>query len=124
MLVYKYSDYIKEGSNVNPTIVYWNDQIDDLLDKKWTDINVKHSSGYYNVNFRCDGLDVKYNYYSVLLQPDPKEEYLMEDSTKFIEKFKIEFWNNPDKYINNMTYTPACLGDVEHVRDATNKYNV
>lgn len=118
-MIHTYSQFINsinEGTSSNPEIIYWNSQLENLLNKHWSNISTKkYTSDIYEINFKVEGLnnDNKYTYYAVLVGKG--EKFMMEDSTKFVEKFKVEFWNNSGEYIDNMKYKPKCLGDLTSV---------
>lgn len=125
----KYSDFIiNEGSIHSPSCVYWDRQLEELLKKDWLDISVKKQQNKYKISFRT-GND-QYDYYSVLFEnKGGKDRYLMEEPvkgdvvSKFIEKFKTEFFKNEEEYIKNLAYDPKCLGDLRYLRDSS-KYNL
>ena len=129
MLSYsKFINYnlINEGSLNNPQNLYWNHQLENILAKDWTEINTaRYSGGKYNINFKA-GQD-QYDYYSVIVEGKNigDDFYYLEDnvSEKFIKKFKTEFWKNASEYFKKLKYTPKCLGNLSHVRDAE-KYNL
>jgi hypothetical protein len=126
-MIYKYLEFIKEGSDANPSNIYWNNsEYEKILKSDWSEILVKKDIGdYYKIRFRI-GPD-KYDYYAVIFQLNNKNDiYLLEDEIDinvFIEKFKNEFWKNAPEYAKDMKYVPKCLGDISHVRAAT-KYNL
>lgn len=124
MQLYRYSDYVlNEGSRTNPTVVYWNDQLEKLLKDEWRDISIeKEKMKLYKLKFRSAG-ESDYNFYQVLLNTETGEEYLMENPKLFLEKFNTEFWKDAPKYVEQLAYTPKFLGDVQHVKDAK-KYNL
>ena len=130
-MIYKYSDFlskeklIKEGSSYNPTIIYYNDEMEPLLDTEWYDLKVvKNRPGLYNLIFRIEEKDKNYNYYLVLMNDNMgKNEIYMDNPNNFKEKFKNEFFKKPHEYIENFKFDPKFLGDLKHIRDA-GKYNL
>jgi len=125
-MLYKYSDFINEGSITNPSTLYWNNnEFKKVLGNEWSNISVKLLyTGKHIINFKI-GND-KYDYYSVIIEnKGTKDRYYLEDEAikSFTEKFNTEFWKNAPEYVENMKYDPKCLGDVEHVRDSK-KYNL
>jgi hypothetical protein len=125
-MLHKYSDYISninEGSSKRPQVLYWNSQVEKLLNNEWTEINSKRYTGsIYSLNFKAGEDD--YDYYNILIEKKGSSDfYYMEDSTKFAEKLKIEFWKNPDIYYKELKYAPKVLGDISHLKDA-DKFNL
>jgi len=121
-MLFKYIDFVlNEGGSISrPEAIYWNTQFDHVKNLEWTNISTGKGMKY---EIRFEAGTGEYNKYKVLVDVEgDKEEYLMEDSTQFIEKFKIEFMKNPFEYMENMKYDPKCL-DIEHMRDAK-KYNM
>jgi len=118
---------INEGSDSSPTIIYWDHQLVDVLDKEWTNITVKiltHSSNIYTIGFKAG--NEKYDYYGVLFDSS-SNSLLVQDThnvdSKFQKKLNIEFWKNAVEYSKNMDFDPKFLGDVSHIRDAE-RYNM
>ena len=127
-MLYKYSDFIKEdlikeGSSSNNTPIYWSEKIEELLDVNWSDISTtRYVDDKYYINFKAG--EGQYNYFSVIVEnKGVNDVYYMDNSDKFINKFKTEFWKNASEYVQNFIYDPKCLGDLEHVKDS-NKYNL
>ena len=117
---------IKEGSSDRPETIYWGYQLKDLLVKDWTEISTsRYTDNKCLVKFRS-GPD-KYDFCAVIFEAKNigGDFYYMEDnvSEKFIKKFKAEFWKNASEYVKKLQYSPKCLGDLSHVRDAE-KYNL
>ena len=134
-MISKYSDYLSlmkneayTGSNPQPSPIYWDSELENVLNNEWYQISFgRHSGGIYIVKFRTG--DKRYDYYSVLFEKD-KNIFYLEDSDKqtskkFQEKLKTEFWKNPQEYYNNKLklYAPKCLGDIDHLSDSS-KYNL
>lgn len=122
----QYVNLINEGSSNNHTILYWKSQFEDVINKDWYDIKTDRIGDKYSIKFRISDKDEKYNYFSVILEnKNGKESFYVEndDSKIFVEKFKKEFWNNPQEYIKNMKYHPKCLGDLSPVTTA-GKFNM
>jgi len=125
-MLYKYSDFVlTEGAKSRPGVIYWNNQLDDLINKNWYDISVVKEKPGYAIVFRTEGAETDYNYYQVLLSTKGKEEFLMEDpfNKKFVEKLNTEFWKKAPEYVEKMAYEPKFLGDLGHVKDAK-RYNL
>lgn len=128
-MIYKYSDFlsseklINEGSSYRPTLIYYNDEL--KIDREWYELKVeKNRPGLLNIRFRVKNQDEAYNYYFVLLKHDlGKEEIYMDNSDKFKEKFKHEFFKNAHEYIKDFKWEPKFLGDLQHVKDS-GKYNL
>lgn len=124
-MIHKYSDYItsiNEGSSSNSQVLYWNFQINKILDKEWSDFSSKHySGGIYSLNFKAGEDD----YYSILVEKkgSSSDFYYMEDPTIFIEKLNTDFWKHPDIYYKNLKYAPRSLGDISHLKNA-DKFNL
>jgi hypothetical protein len=127
-MLHRYSDFIdliSEGSKDKPTFIYWEHQLESILNKEWTDISVEHMADKYKIIFKV-GPD-KYDFYGmIILRKQNEDIYYVEKpevTKKFTEKFNHEFWENATAYVKNLKYTPKCLGDVEYVRDSE-KYNL
>ena len=125
-MLYKYSEFIKEGQESSASCVYWdNAEFKKVLENDWSEIFIKKFSDKFQLIFRI-GPD-KYDFCSVILDKKNNNDlYLLENEEiveKFKKKFNLEFWKNATEYVKNMKYDPKCLGDVSHVRDA-DRYNV
>lgn len=123
-MIHKYSDYItllSEGLKDKPDLIYWNFQLEDILNKEWSEISsskIVGKSNIFSINFKIN----TGNYYSVLVENKGNEIYYLENfnSKKFESKLKIEFFKNEEEYIKNFNYDPKCLGDINYLRDARN----
>lgn len=125
-MVYNYSDFlIQEGYSYSEDSIYWNSRLNELLNNDWYDISVtKYKRNFYYLKFRVKEKDEEYNYYSVLVEDKNNNDiYYMEDSSKFVKKFKSEFFRNASEYVDKLVYEPKCLGDLQHVKDG-NKFNI
>ena len=123
-MIHNYSSFINESHSYDSGPIYWEAQMESIVDKDWYDIHVARLGPQRLIKFRVSEGDEKYNYYSAILDIHPDEYYMAEGVEKiFTEKFNNEFWKNAGEYIDNMKYVPQCLGDVSHVKDAT-KYNL
>jgi len=131
-MLHNYLDYIKEnfnhineGSLSSPTSIYWEHQLNKIINNNWSNISVTKFSGKYLINFKCDDSDDdKYSYYSVIIEnKNGKDIYYMENPDRFINKFKKEFFKNETEYYKNFVYNPKCLGDIEYLKDS-DKYNI
>jgi hypothetical protein len=125
-MLYKYSDYIKEGGSTSSSaeLIYWQHQLDNILGNDWTEISCKKVQDKYQISFKTGS--GQYDYYGIILKKGTDDIYYVETpetAKKFTEKFYHEFWENPQLYANNLAYTPKCLGDIQHVKDAE-KYNM
>lgn len=138
-MLYKYSDYIKENSKYDlikeggkdsPTIIYWINQLEKILNIDWTEISTEKYTGDRNkfyIKFYADGGSL--GYYQVLVERKGANDfYYMEDNEnntieKFQKKFSNEFWKKAGVYVEKMKYDPKFLGDLSHVRNS-NKYNM
>lgn len=127
-MIRNYLDYINlineayTGSNPTPKSIYWNNQLEDIMNNEWTQISItRFSSNLFEIKFRTG--EEKFDYHSVLVEKGDK--YLLEDniSEKFQEKLKTEFWKAPQDYYKNIKYAPKCLGDISHIADVE-KYNM
>jgi hypothetical protein len=133
-MIRNYSDYINlineayTGTNPSPRSIYWSHQLDNVINKEWTQISVvAGSSPTLEIKFRTG--DEKNDYYLVLFEKAVTDVYYLTDdetSKKFQEKLKIEFWKAPEIYYKNIKkirMAPKCLGDISHLADA-DKYNI
>jgi len=126
-MIYKYLDFITEGYESEKSPIYWNSQLNEIIDKEWLDFSSsKFSGNIFFIKFKInDG--GKYPFYSVLVENKlGKDVYLMEDniSEKFIEKFKKDFWRNATKYASEFKkFKPKCIGDWTQI-EMTNKFNL
>jgi len=127
----KYLDFINENFNItegyvnHPSVVYWSENADSLLNDNWFDISVnRYSPPVYIIKFRVGDNDKdQYNYYNVVIEKGTTDTYYMENPEPFIEKFKTEFLKHPLDYIDNMKYDPKALGDLGHIRNSS-KFNL
>lgn len=124
-MIHNYSNFINESHSYDSGPIYWKSQMDKIVDKDWYNIHVDRLGSQHLIKFRVSESDDRYNHYSVILDTRPEEYYMADDGVVeiFNKKFKNEFWNKAEEYIDNMKYVPQCLGDVSHVKDAT-KYNL
>lgn len=121
-MIHNYSEYISlinEGIKY-PGLIYWNDQLENILNIEWSEISTSIIVGkpnVYSINFKTSDSD-----YSVLVENKGKEIYYLEnfDSKKFESKLNIEFFKNEEVYSKNFKYDPKCLGDINYLRDARN----
>lgn len=132
-MIRSYSDYIKineayTGSNPSPSLIYWSNKLNTLLNNEWTQISTtKYTGNIYEIKFRTG--DEKNNYYSVLVEKSTNDIYYLEEDGKidlskiFQEKLNNEFWKHPLDYYKNLKYAPKCLGDISYL-SASDKYNV
>ena len=135
-MIHKYSDFlnlIAEGSESKPTMIYWDYQLDKLLNENWIQIstqnfNVKKAytevkaQGKYSIKFRTD--NAENGYYSVIVEQKGNDDILyLESSEKFIKKFTDEFYKNAVENIKKLKYEPKFLGDLEHIK-MSGKYNI
>lgn len=126
-MLHKYSDYItsiNEGTDKKPQVLYWDSNINKLLDKDWSEISSNRYSGsVYSVRFKAGSGE--YDYFNVLVEKKgiSSELFYLEDPTKFTEKLKMEFWKNPYIYYKNLKYVPKALGDISHLKDSE-KFNL
>lgn len=128
LMLRNYSDYInytiiKEASEPSPTEIYWDRQVEELLDRDWENISTNlYAQTIKIIKFRAGS--GKYDYYSVLFEKSgDNDEYFLQNSDKFIKKFTIEFWKNAQEYVKNFKFEPKCLGDLSSVKN-TEKYNI
>lgn len=128
--MYKYLEYvlINEGSEKSPTYIYWKHQLKKVIDEYWLDISVYIDKLSKKNIIKFKAGNKEYDYYAVIIENKGSEDlFLMQDTENvietFIEKFKKEFWKNPDVYIKNMKYKPKCLGDLSHV-ELSNTFNL
>lgn len=128
-MLYKYSDFINEGTESRRSVIYYNLDFDKVSNDEWTEISTtRHIGSKYTINFKAGhgkyAGDGKYDYYCVLIEKKGSEDlFYLEDPTKFIEKFKVEFMKSPTEYVKNLKYSPKCLGDLSHFKIAQN-YNL
>ena len=125
-MIHSYSDFINEGSSSSKSPIYWNYDLVQLLEKNWSEISTtKYDSNIYYINFKAgEDKEDKYDFFSVLVQNKTSDDvYMMDNSKPFIEKFKKEFWKNPNQYVKSLKYKPKCLGDLSHV-ELSDKYNM
>lgn len=115
---------INEGSSYNPTVIYWEDNLNEILNYNWSNISITYwSKNIYKINFRVEN-NLNNNYYIGLVEDKKNNDfYYMENSTTFIEKFKTEFNSNAMNYYDNLKYVPKALGNLDHIKNAS-KFNV
>jgi hypothetical protein len=128
----KYLDFINENFNIaegyvsHPTVIYWNENVNDVLNDEWFDISVsRYGYPIYIIKFRIgNDKNDTHNYYQAVLENKGSNDiYYMENPEPFIAKFKTEFSKHSLEYINNMKYDPKALGDLSFIR-ASAKFNL
>jgi len=122
-MIRSYSDYtsLNEGSHNSSGNIYYNSQLESLLNSDWTDFSsTRYSGSIYELKFK-----VGKNSYQVLVEKNYGAEdfYYMQDSIKFQEKFKNEFWKEPELNYQNLKYSPKCLGETAYLK-VKDKYNL
>lgn len=129
-MINKYLDFINEnyivteGYKNNPSVIYWSENVDKVLNDDWFDISVtRRNSPIYIINFRIGDKNTESNYYEAVLERGSTDIYYMENPQPFMEKFKTEFLKHPLDYVDNMKYDPKVLGDLGHIRNS-NKFNL
>jgi len=128
-MINKYLDFINDNFNVNESfqrkssVIYWNENVDEVLNENWSDISVsRYNYPIYVIKFKVEGKES--NDYSVVFEGNKTRDiYYMENPEPFIKKFKEEFFKNAIEYVVNMKYDPVVLGDLEHIRNS-NKFNI
>jgi len=122
---------VNEGSSYNPTVLYWEENLNEILNYKWYDISTDRWNGsiyrwngsIYTINFKVD-INSNPSYYIVVLENKfTSDLYYMENSEPFMKKFKNEFNSNPIEYYKNLKYIPKVLGNLDHIKNAS-KFNI
>lgn len=125
-MIRSYSDYtnLNESSSNSPENIYYNEQYEKFLDNEWSDFSSSRYSGtIYELKFKAG--PNKDDYYQVLIEKNygGDDFYYMQDSKKFQEKLKNEFWKAPEVNYKNLKYSPKCLGDTAYLK-ASDNYNL
>ena len=126
-MIYKYFDFIKEGSSSDGSPIYWSNQLTEIINETWIDFSsTRYTGDVYRIDFKVDN-GGRYPYFSVLVKSENgKDVYILEDgiAENFIQKFRNDFYRNVEKYLPGFKkFKPKCIGDWNQL-DMAIKYNV
>jgi len=124
-MIYKYDNFsnlIKESTEPSYHSLYWDRDVQKILNKDWTDLTITECiekknwkeikvKGKYFIKFKAGD-----EHFKVIIEPKGRSDlYYLETPETFMKKFSEEFKKQRNSAIT-FKYDPKVLGSLEHLR--------